>query len=221
MAAASSKLHSPLWTPSTELSEAQQKSWPEAHYLSNAPSLTDCRGRAHVGAPYSLWLTRHKRTETVLPRAFQTHLDFQSISTLKMSSQRQLTSLLRHPDRTRQQHRIFSFISECESETVRCFPADTAMMDTNLTSIPAPQSLQSLGAPLRITTQFHWVYWGMFTCGASQKLWEHTPRMEIYKYKCTVYFYIYRFVYIQWTAVLFIEATRQHIQFDKSKAAVS
>lgn len=74
MAAASSKLHSPLWTPSTGLSEAQQKSWPEAHYLSNAPSLTDRRGRAHAGTPCALCLTGQKPTRTGPSHPFQTHL---------------------------------------------------------------------------------------------------------------------------------------------------
>lgn len=94
MAAVSSKLRSPLWTPSTELSETQQRNWPEAHYLSNAAPLTDRHRRARADTPYSLWLTGHQRAKAVLSRTFRAHLEIPECLNLKKKVFSQIDCIL-------------------------------------------------------------------------------------------------------------------------------
>lgn len=174
MAAASSKLRSPLWTPSTELSKAQQKSWPEAHYLSNAPlSLTDRCGRAHAGTPYALCLTGQKRTRAVLSRPFQTRLQAFQLEKYLLGDRSQ-------PGYSnRVDAGIWIEMWECNGR--RCFPAET--FNTRHTDHKSGHRLilQSDAWPTISTVsgcttgdhndsqQIHRVCLGKFTCCASQK----------------------------------------------------
>lgn len=177
MAAASSKLRSPLWTPSTELSETQQRSWPEAHYLSNAAPLTDHHGR-----------TRRRSASSVVNGTTTCQScpvsQIQSVEILKkMSPLRQIGATFN----------ISSSVLECGY--VRVFPCRnkhrwTRILNTVTGWLPNVLLLHRLH---RVwghrweSQQFSVIPPGFQeVClhDVHPRSGEHTPGMEIYKYRC-------------------------------------